>query len=152
MDFVESTCNAETYLRVAIPFYKTDYYERAEKLGFHLKSFRDECLTLWDINPPHLPWFSDKENFILKNIATVSLMRYRKKNYLKDMKIGQKLLFKITGPLLELRWNNRQWAFPIELKVYRWLRNKKYKNISEKELVAIEKELNLELSELIKWS
>jgi len=152
MNFVEATCNAETFLRVAIPFYNTDYYKRAKKFGFRLRSFREECLALWDINPPHLPWFSERENLLLKNIATLSLMRYKKRNYLKDMKFGEKLFFKMVDPLLEFHWRKRSWPFPIELQIYRWLRNSKHRSMLEKELTDIEKEVGIDLTELIKWS
>ncbi|MFH1327687.1 MAG: hypothetical protein ABIH76_02365 [Candidatus Bathyarchaeota archaeon] len=85
----------------------------------------------------------------MKNIATLSLMRYRKRNYLKDMKLIEKFFFKIFNPLLKFRWDKRTWSFPFELTAYQWFRNKKYRSILDKEMSAIEKELSIDLSELI---
>jgi radical SAM superfamily enzyme YgiQ (UPF0313 family) len=118
-DQVERLSGAETFIRVALPFKGTPYYEAAREAGFER---RDDLISLctedWGRRPPHLPWLSDEENRIVKNIATLSEIRFMKKKFLANMPLWERVYISMIYPLLELRWKRRLWKSIYELVPY----------------------------------
>ncbi|MFQ6130076.1 MAG: B12-binding domain-containing radical SAM protein [Candidatus Hadarchaeaceae archaeon] len=148
VNYVERTCEAETLVRVAIPFFGTEYFNRARGYGFDQGSLREECSRFWDLNPPYLPWLSAGQNAKVRNISVISLMRYLRANYIRDMGIKNQLVYRVLIPLLEYRWKHRKWQWPLEYELYRWLRSKEHQRRMEDEISNIEAETNVRLSEL----
>jgi len=149
IDRVEKVCDAETFLRVATPFYGTKYFDKAQKFGFKKGDFKDECAQFWAINPPYLPWLTKSENNFIQNIATISLMMYIRENYIKDMSMAKRIAYIPLSQLLRYRWEHRFWSIPIDYEVYRWIRKRGFIKNMEKQISPIEKELCINLSDLI---
>lgn len=148
VDYVERTCGAETLVRVAIPFFGAEYFNRAKEYGFARGGLKDECSSFWDLSPPRLPWLSAEQNAKVRNISVISLMRYLRANYIRDMGIKKQLVYRVLAPLLEYRWKHRKWEWPLEYEPYRWLRSREHRKRMEDEISNIEAETNVRLSEL----
>jgi len=145
--YVERTCGAETLVRVAVPFFGTEYFNKAKGYGFGQGGLREECSRFWDLNPPSLPWLSAKQNAKVRNISVISLIRYLKANYVRDMGIKKQLVYRVLTPILEYRWKHRKWGWPLECELYRWLRSREHRRRMEDEISSIEAETNVGLSE-----
>lgn len=119
VDKVEKLCDAETFIRVALPFKGTHYFESATEAGFKRgDDLRAMCLEDWGRRPPKLPWFNKEENKVIKNIATLSEIRFMKKKFLENMPLLERLYVKTVYPLVELRWKKRVWKNLLELTPY----------------------------------
>lgn len=118
-DEVERLCNAETFIRVALPFKGTRYFESAKESGFRRgEDLVSMCTEDWGRRPPTLPWFSAEENRIVKTIATLSEIRFMKKKFLENMPLWERLYINAIYPLLDLRWKRRAWKHIYELIPY----------------------------------
>lgn len=120
-DDVERLCHAETFIRVALPFKGTRYFQYAEEGGFR----RDHnlislCTEDWGRKPPNLPWFSPGENRVIRNISTISEIRFMKKKFLENMPLWERAYINTIYPLLEFRWKKRKWKNPFELAPYNY--------------------------------
>lgn len=126
-DEVERLCGAETFIRVALPFKGTGYYSSAREEGFERgKDLLSLCTEDWGRRPPALPWFTGEENEVIKNIATLSEIRFMRKKFLDNMPLWERLYIKMVYPLLELRWRRRIWKSIYELAPYEF-----YKSMEE---------------------
>jgi radical SAM superfamily enzyme YgiQ (UPF0313 family) len=138
-DEVERLSGAETFIRVALPFKGTPYFESAREAGFERG---DDLISMgtedWGRRPPHLPWLSEEENMIVKNIATLSEIRFMKKKFLGNMPLWERVYIRVVYPFLELRWKRRAWKNLYELIPYEF-----YERIGEsrrlKDLLKIER-------------
>jgi radical SAM superfamily enzyme YgiQ (UPF0313 family) len=148
VDYVERTCGAETLVRVAVPFFGTEYFNRAKEHGFGRGGLPEECSRFWDLNPPYLPWLSEEQNAKVRNISVISLMRYLRANYIRDMSIKEQLLYRVLTPILEYRWKHRKWEWPLEYESYRWLRSLEHRRRMWDEISDIEAETKVRLSDL----
>ncbi|MBA7502453.1 hypothetical protein ES706_01041 [subsurface metagenome] len=146
--YVENTCGAETLVRVAIPFLGTEYFNRVKGYGFGRVSLRAECSLFWDLNPPYLPWLTAEQNEKVRNISVISLIRYLKANYIRDMGIKNQLVYRMLAPIIEYRWKNRKWEWPLEYGLYRWLRNLEHQRRIQGEISKIESETNVRISQI----
>lgn len=123
-DEVERLCDAETFIRVAIPFKGTHYFESASENGFSRgDDLMSMCTEDWGRHPPNLPWFTPEENRILKTVATLSEIRFMKKKFLKNMPLLERLYVNMIFPLLKLRWKRRIWKNVYELAPYEFYEN-----------------------------
>lgn len=116
---VERLSDAETFIRVALPFKGTEYFESVSEEGFERgDDLLSMCAEDWGRKPPNLPWLSKEENHIVKNIATLSEIRFMKKKFLKNMPLLERLYINAIYPILELRWKRRAWKNVYELAPY----------------------------------
>jgi radical SAM superfamily enzyme YgiQ (UPF0313 family) len=108
---VESLSNAETFIRVALPFKGTKYFESASEEGFERgDDLVSMCAEDWGRRPPALPWLTSEENRAVKNIATLSEIRFMKKKFLENMPLWERFYINAVYPLLEYRWKKRIWG------------------------------------------
>jgi radical SAM superfamily enzyme YgiQ (UPF0313 family) len=118
-DEVERLCGAETFIRVALPFKGTTYFESAKQEGFKRgDDLISLCTEDWGRKPPPLPWFTEEENRVLRNIATLSEIRFMKRKFLDSMPLWERVYIKAVFPLLEMRWKRRWWKALYELAPY----------------------------------
>ncbi|MDY6930634.1 MAG: radical SAM protein [Halobacteriota archaeon] len=121
-DYVEGACNAETFIRVTLPFYGTEYYDMAFDAGFKRGEGLDSiCREDWTNNSPELPWFSPSENRKLRCIASLSEMTFLRKKSLSELPMGKQVLLRALGPIIDYRWKHRIWDHPIEIIPYQML-------------------------------
>jgi radical SAM superfamily enzyme YgiQ (UPF0313 family) len=119
VDEVERLSNAETFIRVALPFRGTKYFESASEEGFERgDDLLSMCAEDWGRRPPNLPWLSPEENHIVKNIAVLSEIRFMKKKFFDNMPLLERLYISAIYPLLEFRWRKRAWKNVYELAPY----------------------------------
>jgi radical SAM superfamily enzyme YgiQ (UPF0313 family) len=143
IDYVEEIAGTETFLRVALPFKGTPYYEIATKNGFQrentLMSLSEEK---WDFNPPFLPWLSMQENKEVRTMVLTSMIRFIWKKSFKDLSLYKKFIYSLIAPLANLRWKYKFWGFPIDIILYRTyvhLKNRKRTKKAEKLIENIRK-------------
>jgi len=118
-EVVEGLSDAETFIRVGLPFKGTNYFESASEEGFERgDDLISMCSEDWGSRPPNLPWFTPEENKIIKNIATLSEIRFMKKKFLDNMPLWERVYINAIYPLLEYRWKKGKWKNVYELAPY----------------------------------
>ncbi|MDY6966332.1 MAG: radical SAM protein [Halobacteriota archaeon] len=121
-DYVEEMCNAETFIRVTLPFFGTEYYDMAFDAGFRRgEDLKSLCREDWTNNSPELPWFTPSENQKLRSIAYMSEMAFLKKKSLNELPIWKQIFLRSLGPIIDFRWKHRIWNYPIEILPYQSL-------------------------------
>ena len=146
IDYVEKIAGTETFLRVALPFQGTQYYDLALKHGFCREN---DLITLteekWDFKPPSLPWLSKKENNEIRRMVLASMIRFIRKKSYKDLSVLKKLLYAIIAPMSNLRWKNKFWKITIDIEIYKlyvMLKNREKTKLAGKLIQSIQKKLS----------
>ena len=141
IDYVEKIAGTETFLRVALPFKGTPYYDLAIKKGFRrentLMALSEEK---WDFRPPFLPWLSKRDNKEIRNIVLASMIRFIWQKSYKDLSLFKKFLYAFIAPISNLRWKQKFWKLPLDLKIYRLyihLKNRKRTRSAEKLMIKV---------------
>ncbi len=145
IDYVEKMAGTETFLRVALPFKGTPYYDLATKKGFRrentMMALSEEK---WDFKPPFLPWLSKKENKRIRNIVLSSMIRFIWQKSYKDLSLFKKFIYAFIAPLSNLRWKQKFWKLPLDLKIYRLyvqLKNRKRTKLAENLVQEVKKSM-----------
>ena len=144
IDYVEGIAGTETFLRVALPFKGTPYYDLAIEHGFYREN---NLITLteekWDFKPPFLPWLSKKENRKIRRIVLISMIRFIWKKSYKDLSLFKKFIYAFIAPMSNIRWKYKFWKFPLDIEIYKsyvQLRNRGKTKLAEILIQKIKKD------------
>jgi len=113
------------FLCIYAPGPETELYKECiKKFGLKKINSLDEWSTFdWGYQYLQIPWIPSKKRDKLQTIAFIVQFRFgRIEENLK--KIHQKLAFKFLKLLANLRWKYRFFSFPIEWRLYAYLRTR----------------------------
>ena len=143
IDYAEKIAGTETFLRVALPFKGTPYYDLAVEKGFRrentLMALSEEK---WDFKPPYLPWLTKRENHKIRRMVLISMIRFVWQKSFKDLSLLKKFLYSFLAPISNLRWKHKFWRLPLDIEIYKLyilLKNRSKTKLAESLIQKIKK-------------